>query len=55
MENLVHQLENAFIRKGAYEIVGALTKGHTTLGVVVIAVAVIAAVFVFKKVRTNAR
>ncbi len=55
MESLVHQLENAFIRKGAYEIVGALTKGHGTVGVIVIAVAVIAAVFVFKKVRSNAR
>jgi hypothetical protein len=49
MDHLIHQLENSFLRKGAYEIVGALTRGHGPVVVVLVGVAVIAAVFAFQK------
>lgn len=53
MDRLITQLENAFLRKAAYQIVGALTRGHNTTAMITISVAIIIAVIVVSALTTR--
>jgi hypothetical protein len=50
MDQIINQIENAFVRKAVYQIVNALDRGQSPTATVAISVAIIVAVVIVKKI-----